>query len=128
MGKTDPQDMDDDKKRETVENYLAFKTLMFKIEKDEDEYDDDGNIIPQVLLSPLLLLLLLQDTHVNAKELQNLGMPTTRGNPQPQTNGFAPPPLGPTALQPENLPPAMRGGSLLLLGLLLLVVGVSLLL
>jgi hypothetical protein len=29
--------MDDEKKRETVENYIAFKNLMFKIDKDEDE-------------------------------------------------------------------------------------------
>ena len=46
QGKIDPATMDDEKKRETVENYIAFKNLMFKIDKDEDEYDDDGNLIP----------------------------------------------------------------------------------
>ena len=46
QGKINPATMDDEKKRETVENYIAFKSLMFKIDKDEDEYDDDGNLIP----------------------------------------------------------------------------------
>ena len=46
QGKVDAATMDDEKKRETVENYIAFKNLMFKIDKDEDEYDDDGNLIP----------------------------------------------------------------------------------
>ena len=40
QGKVDAATMDDEKKRETVENYIAFKNLMFKIDKDEDEYDD----------------------------------------------------------------------------------------
>ena len=98
LGKPDIATMDDDKKRETVENYLAFKTLMFKIDKDEDEYDEDGNVIPS---GPL----------VSARELQNLGMPansapTTRGG-GPVTNGYSAPP--PPSLQPSNLPPEMRG-------------------
>ena len=46
QGKVDAATMDDEKKRESVENYIAFKNLMFKIDKDEDEYDDDGNLIP----------------------------------------------------------------------------------
>merc|ERR1712241_346576 len=98
QGKIDPATMDDEKKRETVENYIAFKSLMFKIDKDEDEYDDDGNLIPN-------------HPQVSAKELQNLGMPSagsranhgdynTRG-----TNGYSAPPNP----NPSSLPPAMRG-------------------
>merc|ERR1712241_354668 len=98
QGKVDPATMDDEKKRETVENYIAFKNLMFKIDKDEDEYDDDGNLIPN-------------HPQVSAKELQNLGMPSagsranhgdynTRG-----TNGYSAPPNP----NPSSLPPAMRG-------------------
>merc|ERR1719470_802716 len=98
QGKINPATMDDEKKRETVENYIAFKSLMFKIDKDEDEYDDDGNLIPN-------------HPQVSAKELQNLGMPSagsranhgdynTRG-----TNGYSAPPNP----NPSSLPPAMRG-------------------
>merc|ERR1712038_1943257 len=98
QGKINPATMDDEKNRETVENYIAFKSLMFKIDKDEDEYDDDGNLIPN-------------HPQVSAKELQNLGMPSagsranhgdynTRG-----TNGYSAPPNP----NPSSLPPAMRG-------------------
>lgn len=40
--------MDDEGRLDLVKKYLGFKELMNKIEKDEDEYDEEGNIIPQV--------------------------------------------------------------------------------
>ena len=40
--------MDDEGKEDLVKKYLGFKELMNKIEKDEEEYDEDGNVIPQV--------------------------------------------------------------------------------
>merc|ERR1712051_710161 len=95
--------MDDEKKRESVENYIAFKNLMFKIDKDEDEYDDDGNLIPN-------------HPQVSAKELQNLGMPSAGSranhggdyNTRGSTNGYSAPPP-PNLPNPASLPPAMRG-------------------
>merc|ERR1719342_1079118 len=92
LGKSDPANMDDDQKREMVDNYLAFKTLMFKIDKDEDEYDEDGNIIPQ-------------GPAIDARDLQNIGMPTAKPA-APVTNGFCAPP--PPDL-PSNLPEGMKG-------------------
>ena len=95
IGPPDPATMDDEQKRETVENYMAFKNLMFKIDKDEDEYDEDGNVIPS-------------HPQVSARELQNLGMPSqpaaARGA---ATNGYSAPPA-PT-IAASNLPAAMRG-------------------
>jgi hypothetical protein len=103
QGKVDAATMDDEKKRESVENYIAFKNLMFKIDKDEDEYDDDGNLIPN-------------HPQVSAKELQNLGMPSAGSranhggdhNTRGSTNGYSAPPP-PNLPNPASLPPAMRG-------------------
>lgn len=77
--------LDEDGKRDLIQKYLGFKELMNRIEKDDDEYDEDGNLIVQ---APVL----------NAKELQSMGMPvrTTR-----QTNGEVPP--------PPDLPPGIQG-------------------
>ena len=49
---------------------------MFKIEKDEEEYDDDGNVIPQ-------------GPQLNASDLQNMGMPTVT----PRESRMGSPPL-----------------------------------
>lgn len=123
QGKVDAATMDDEKKRESVENYIAFKNLMFKIDKDEDEYDDDGNLIPnhpqvhqnavRLLERGKSLVFLLQ---VSAKELQNLGMPSAGSranhggdyNTRGSTNGYSAPPP-PNLPNPASLPPAMRG-------------------
>jgi len=87
LGEVDPDDLNEDAKKDLIHKYLGFKELMFKIEKDEDEYDDDGNIIPQ-------------GPELNASDLQNMGMPsvTTRG----AQNGFTAPP-------PPDLPPGVKG-------------------
>jgi hypothetical protein len=96
LGKTDPANMDDEKKRETVENYIAFKTLMYKIDKDEDEYDEDGNVITA-------------GPQLNARELQNLGMPSVQApRGSHTTNGFSAP-GPPPGLETASLPAAMRG-------------------
>merc|ERR1711981_15422 len=60
---------------------------MYKIEKDEEEYDDDCNVIPQ-------------GPQLNASDLQNMGMPSlsTKG----AQNGFTAPP-------PPSLPPEVKG-------------------
>lgn len=95
IGPPDSATMDDEQKRETVENYMAFKHLMFKIDKDEDEYDEDGNVIPS-------------HPQVSARELQNLGMPSqpaaVRGA---ATNGYSAPPA--PSIAASSLPAAMRG-------------------
>merc|ERR1712083_1159175 len=84
------------------ENYIAFKNLVFKIDKDEDEDDDDGNLIPN-------------HPQVSAKELQNLGMPSAGSranhgdhNTRGSTWGYSAPPLH-NLPNPASLPPAMRG-------------------
>lgn len=118
QGKIDAATMDDEKKRETVENYIAFKNLMFKIDKDEDEYDDDGNLIPnhpQVQSDSRRDKYLAIHLQVSAKELQNLGMPSAGSranhgdyNTRGSTNGYSAPPP-PNLPNPASLPPAMRG-------------------
>ena len=55
----------------------TFKELMNKIEKDDEEYDEDGNVI-------------VQGPRFNAKEVQNFGMPSLRNQP-PTQNGFSAP-------------------------------------
>eukprot|EP00092_Neocalanus_flemingeri_P037508 GFUD01040842.1.p1 GENE.GFUD01040842.1~~GFUD01040842.1.p1 ORF type:complete len:1343 (-),score=395.27 GFUD01040842.1:539-3985(-) len=87
LGEVDPNDLNEDAKKDLIHKYLGFKELMFKIEKDEEEYDDDGNVIPQ-------------GPDLNASDLQNMGMPTmnTRG----VQNGFTVPP-------PPDLPPGVKG-------------------
>jgi len=87
LGEVDPDDLNEDAKQDLIQKYLGFKELMFKIEKDEEEYDDDGNVIPQ-------------GPQLNASDLQNMGMPThnTRG----AQNGFTAPP-------PPDLPPGVKG-------------------
>ena len=113
QGKIDPATMDDEKKRETVENYIAFKNLMFKIDKDEDEYDDDGNLIPnhpqvpQEAANVCLVKTYSWFFQVSAKELQNLGMPSA-GSRSNHSNGYSAPPLH-NLPNPASLPPAMRG-------------------
>jgi hypothetical protein len=37
QGKINPATMDDEKKRQTGENYIAFKSLMFLVDKDEGD-------------------------------------------------------------------------------------------
>merc|ERR1719154_387426 len=66
---------------------------MNKIEVDEEEYDEEGNVIPQ---GPL----------VSAKELQNMGMPVHRPTRQVNgdTNGG-----GTMKPPPPNLPPNLHG-------------------
>ena len=49
----DLNNMDEEGKMDLVKKYLGFKELVNKIDKDDDEYDDDGNIIPQVGLASL---------------------------------------------------------------------------
>ncbi len=46
--KVDVTQLNDEGKQDLVKKYLGFKELMNKIEKDEEEYDEDGNVIPQV--------------------------------------------------------------------------------
>lgn len=87
LGEVDPEDLDEDAKKDLINKYLGFKELMFKIEKDEEEYDDDGNVIPQ-------------GPQLNASDLQNMGMPTM--NPKVAQNGFTAPP-------PPDLPPGVKG-------------------
>jgi len=87
LGEVDPHDLDEDAKKDLIHKYLGFKELMFKIEKDEEEYDDDGNVIPQA-------------TQLNASDLQNMGMPTL--NSKGAQNGFTVPP-------PPDLPPGVKG-------------------
>lgn len=88
LGETDPDSLDEQQRKDLVDKYLGFKDLMNKIEKDEEEFDEDGNPI-------------LQGTELNARDLQNMGMPTRTA---PQHNGFTapPPPLA-------NLPPDLKG-------------------
>ena len=87
LGEVDPDDLDEDAKMDLIHKYLGFKELMFKIEKDEEEYDDDGNVIPQ-------------GPQLNASDLQNMGMPSlsSKGG----QNGFTVPP-------PPDLPPGVKG-------------------
>eukprot|EP00090_Calanus_glacialis_P019633 TRINITY_DN3012_c0_g1_i1.p1 TRINITY_DN3012_c0_g1~~TRINITY_DN3012_c0_g1_i1.p1 ORF type:complete len:2150 (+),score=766.00 TRINITY_DN3012_c0_g1_i1:196-6645(+) len=87
LGEVDPEGLNDDAKKDLINKYLGFKELMFKIEKDEEEYDDDGNVIPQ-------------GPQLNARDLQNMGMPTL--NPKGPQNGFTAPP-------PPDLPPGVKG-------------------
>jgi len=86
LGEVDPDNLDEDSKKDLIHKYLGFKELMFKIEKDEEEYDDDGNIIPQ-------------GPQLNARDLQNMGMPILGKG---AVNGFTAPP-------PPDLPPGVKG-------------------
>ena len=65
LGDIDPSHMDQEVKKDLIKKYLTFKELMNKIEKDDEEYDEDGNVIAQ-------------GPKFNAKEVQNFGMPTVR--------------------------------------------------
>merc|ERR1719489_743779 len=47
LGDINPNNLDDDAKKDLIQKYLTFKELMNKIEKDEEEYDEDGNVIAQ---------------------------------------------------------------------------------
>merc|ERR1711902_154844 len=67
LGAIDPHTLDEDAKKDLIQKYLTFKELMNKIEKDDEEYDEDGNIIAQ-------------GPRFNAKEVQNFGMPSVRHN------------------------------------------------
>ena len=72
----DPNNLDETAKKDLIQKYLTFKELMNKIEKDEEEFDEDGNVISQ-------------GPRFNAKEVQNFGMPSLRGNNQvPLQNGY----------------------------------------
>jgi len=73
----DPHDLDEDAKKDLIQKYLTFKELMNKIEKDDEEYDEDGNIIAQ-------------GPRFNAKEVQNFGMPSLRNSSMNQ-NGYSAP-------------------------------------
>ena len=77
LGDIDPSHMDEDVKKDLIKKYLTFKELMNKIEKDDEEYDEDGNVIAQ-------------GPKFNAKEVQNFGMPTMRHQHGPH-NGHQPP-------------------------------------
>lgn len=97
QGEVDVSQLDDEGKLDLVKKYLGFKGLMNKIEVDEDEYDEEGNVIPQVSL-------------VSAKELQNMGMPIHR--PTRQLNGDSNNHGGDGATikpPPPTLPPNLRG-------------------
>ena len=50
QGDVDLSTMDDEGRLDLVKKYLGFKGLMNKIEVDEEEYDEDGNVIPQVTI------------------------------------------------------------------------------
>lgn len=67
LGDIDPSHINEDAKKDLIKKYLTFKELMNKIEKDDDEYDEDGNVIAQ-------------GPRFNAKEVQNFGMPAIRHN------------------------------------------------
>merc|ERR1712083_632167 len=54
-------------KKGLIDKYLGFKELMNKIDKDEDEYDEDGNLIPQT-------------SGIKPGEINSLGMPVFRPN------------------------------------------------
>ena len=86
----DPHNLDEDAKKDLIQKYLTFKELMNKIEKDDEEYDDDGNVI-------------VQGPRFNAKEVQNFGMPSAsqRNNSSITQNGFS-------SHQTENLPPGIK--------------------
>jgi len=105
QGEVDANQLDEEGRRDLIMKYLGFKELINKIEQDEEEYDEDGNIIPQA-------------PTVTAKELQNMGMPVTRPNNHHQLNGdskgghvIAPPlPTLPPNIQgkPEKYNPVIR--------------------
>jgi len=94
-------DLDQEGKMMLIRKYLGFKELMNRIEKDDDEYDEDGNLI-------------VQESLLNAKELQSMGMPVhSSGMPMQnmgtrhtrQTNGDA----ASSNLPPPELPPGIQG-------------------
>ena len=85
----DPHDLDEDAKKDLIQKYLTFKELMNKIEKDDEEVDEDGNVIAQ-------------GPRFNAKEVQNFGMPSVSQRSSTITqNGFS-------SHQSENLPPGIK--------------------
>jgi len=86
--------LDEEGKRDLINKYLGFKELMNRIEKDDDEYDEDGNLIVQ---GPML----------NAKELQTMGMPIPLRSTR-QTNGAVNAGGGGPPAAP-NLPPGIQG-------------------
>ena len=90
LGDIDPKNLDEDAKRDLIQKYLTFKELMNKIEKDDEEYDDDGNLITQ-------------GPRFNAKEVQNFGMPSVRNNVVTQ-NGHS----GHNIAQNYELPAGMK--------------------
>ena len=67
LGDIDPSHMTEETKKDLIKKYLTFKELMNKIEKDDEEFDEDGNVIAQ-------------GPRFNAKEVQNFGMPSVRHN------------------------------------------------
>lgn len=86
--------LDEEGKRDLINKYLGFKELMNRIEKDDDEYDEDGNLIVQ---GPML----------NAKELQTMGMPIPLRSTR-QTNGAVNAGGGGPPAAPD-LPPGIQG-------------------
>ena len=93
LGDINPHNLDEDAKKDLIQKYLTFKELMNKIEKDEEEYDEDGNAIAQ-------------GPRFNAKEVQNFGMPSNRVNPtMGMQNGNYPQPSEalPAGMKPLNI-------------------------
>merc|ERR1712038_927393 len=94
LGAIDPHTLDEDAKKDLIQKYLTFKELMNKIEKDDEEYDEDGNVIAQ-------------GPRFNAKEVQNFGMPNVRHNGhQPSYQGQEAVPRGMKnlAVRIQNVP------------------------
>jgi len=92
--------LDDEGKKDLINKYLGFKELMNRIEKDDDEVDEDGNPLVQ---GPML----------NAKELQTMGMPvrsTRQTNGAEGGGGLPPAPALPPGIQgkPESFNPVIR--------------------
>ena len=91
LGDVDPTNLDFEAKKDLIHKYLGFKELMNRIEKDDEEVDDDGNVIPQ-------------GPQLNARDLQNMGMPAGHANTRAATNGFP----GPPAPDSHLVPPGMK--------------------
>jgi len=62
------EQLEEEDKKGLIDKYLGFKELMNKIDKDEDEYDEDGNLIPQ------------EHNQLKPGEINSLGMPIFRPN------------------------------------------------
>lgn len=91
LGDINPHNLDEDAKKDLIQKYLTFKELMNKIEKDEEEVDEDGNVIAQ-------------GPRFNAKEVQNFGMPSTRAAPSMMMQNGHYPHTHPS----QSLPPGVK--------------------